>query len=146
MDHLVDSIFPSPPKGSVPLLQTYAEDICSAVQTISTYCTSEALPHPSFDPQAPSITIPSTAPLSVQNAREKLIASAAGIQRLATEPAEYLPNLAIYVRQRLILCESEVFRYLDVNSLIDLMSCVLLLFCYRARLISAKSVVPACGC
>ena len=98
MVHLVNSTFPSPPQHGFPLLQTYAEDICSAVKTISTYCTSEGLPHPSFDPRASGVTIPSTAPLLVQNARQTLVASAAGIQRLATEPTEYLPNLAIYVR------------------------------------------------
>lgn len=98
MGSLVDSTFSAPIKTSVPLLQTYAKEISSAVETISAYCTSEGLPHPSFDPQAPAVTIPSTAPLAVQDARQKLVASAAGIQKLATEPAEYLPNLAIYVR------------------------------------------------
>lgn len=98
MVHVVDSTFPSTPQGSLPLLQTYADDISAAVKTISAYCTSEGVSHPSFDPQAPSVTIPPTAPLSVQNARQTLVASAAEIQRLATEPAEYLPNLAIYVR------------------------------------------------
>jgi len=93
MVHLVDSTAPSPTKGT---LQTYAKDISAAVETMSTYCTSEGLPQPSFDPQAPSVTIPSTAPLVVQDARQKLIASAAGIQQLVTEPAEYLPNLAIH--------------------------------------------------
>ena len=98
MTPLAVSTSPSPTKGSVPLLQTYAKEISSAVETISAYCTSERLPHPSFDPQAPGVTIPSTAPPAVQDARQKLVASAAGIQKLATEPAEYLPNLAIYVR------------------------------------------------
>lgn len=117
MVHLVESTFPSPPKGSVPLLQTYAKDISSAVETISTYCTSEGLPHPSFNPQAPSVTIPSTAPLAVQDARQKLIASAAGIQRLATEPAEYLPNLAIHVRSTpsfLICMREKKYFYIQI--------------------------------
>lgn len=123
MAHLVDSTFSSLPNGSVPLLQTYAEDILSAVNTISAYCTDEGLPHPSFDPQAPSVTIPSTASLSVQNARQKLIASAAGIQRLATEPAEYLPNLAIYVRSNVLhflsLCKQEKSLYPNLYFVID---------------------------
>src|SRR5207247_1378891 len=79
-------------------LQTYANAINLAVETITSYLTSEGLPQPSFDPKASSVTIPSTAPVAVQDARQQLIASAAAIQKLATEPAEYLPNLAVHVR------------------------------------------------
>ena len=98
MPHLRDATISSSPKSSVPLLQAYAKDISSAAETISSYCASNAIAHPAFSPEAPSVTIPSTAPLHVQEARQKLIASAAGIRQLATEPAEYLPNLAIHVR------------------------------------------------
>ncbi len=98
MSHLVYATISSPPEGSVPLLQAYAKDISSAAETISIYCASNNIPNPSFNPEAPSVTINSTAPLLVQDARQKLIASAVAIQRLATEPAEYLPNLAIQVR------------------------------------------------
>jgi hypothetical protein len=101
MPHLVDSALPSTAKGSIPLLQTYAKDITSAAEIISTYCTSEGLTQPSFDPLAPSVTLKSTTPLDVQDARQKLIASAAAIQKLATEPADYLPNLAVHVRSTL---------------------------------------------
>ena len=86
------------PNGVVTPLQTYAKTINLAVETITSYLTSEGLPQPSFDPKAPSVTIPSSAPLAVQDARQQLIASAAAIQKLATEPAEYLPNLAVHVR------------------------------------------------
>lgn len=81
----------------VPLLQKYAEDVNSAVKVINSYCSSEGLPHPSFDLQAPKSTIPPTAPLNVQLARQSLIASANAIQQLAKEPADYLPHLAIHV-------------------------------------------------
>jgi len=82
----------------VPLLKTYAKRIDAAVEAITTYCASEGLPQPSFDPRAPCVTLPSTAPLAVQDARQDLIASAARIQHLVTEPAEYLPSLQIHVR------------------------------------------------
>jgi hypothetical protein len=84
-------------KGAVPPLETYAKVINLAVETITSYLTSEGVPQPSFDPKAPSVTIPPTAPLAVQDARQQLIASAAAIQKLATEPAEFLPNLAVHV-------------------------------------------------
>lgn len=82
-----------PPGSGVNLLQTYAEDVSSAVKIITSYCS----PAPSFNPHVPNITIPSTAPLAVQHARQKLVATAAAIQSLATEPADYLPHLAIHV-------------------------------------------------
>lgn len=84
-------------KGNGPLLQAYAEDIRAAAEIISSYCSSQDIPHPSFHPQAPGVTIPPSAPNAVQNARQKLVASAAAVQRLATEPADYLPHLAIHV-------------------------------------------------
>lgn len=88
----------SKPNGSLPPLQTYVNEISAAADTITVYCAENALPHPAFDPEAPAVTIPPTAPLEVQAARQKIIASAARIQQVVTEPAEYLPNLAIHVR------------------------------------------------
>ena len=84
-------------KGNGPLLQAHAEDIRAAAEIISSYCSSQDIPHPSFHPQAPGVTIPPSAPNAVQNARQKLVASAAAVQRLATEPSDYLPHLAIHV-------------------------------------------------
>ena len=129
MPHLGDATISSSPKSSVPLLQAYAKDISSAAETISSYCASDAIPHPSFSPEAPSVTIPSTAPLHVQEARQKLIASAAGIRQLATEPAEYLPNLAIHVRSTppfpyTSLCERHMLLPLYEEKIIDLTSCL----------------------
>lgn len=129
MPLLGDATISSSPVSSVPLLQAYAKDISSAAETISIYCASNAIPHPSFSPEAPSVTIPSTAPLHVQEARQKLIASAAGIRQLATEPAEYLPNLAIHVRSTppfifTSLCERHMLLPLNEREIIDPMTCL----------------------
>lgn len=78
-------------------LEAYAEEICSSAKLISGYCSLEGHSHPSFDPQAPSVTLPPDAPLNVQQARQKIIDSSSRIQQLATEPSEYLPNLAVQV-------------------------------------------------
>ena len=82
-------------------LSRFAKDVSFAADTITAYCSKQRLPQPSFDPSAPSITIPSTAPLAVRDARQKLIASASAIQQLASEPAEYVPNFAIHVSAHL---------------------------------------------
>lgn len=78
-------------------LETYAEEICSAAKAISGWCLLEGLPQPSFDPQAPSVTLPPTAPQNVLNARQQLINASTKVQQLATEPSEYLPSLATHV-------------------------------------------------
>jgi 6-hydroxytryprostatin B O-methyltransferase len=78
-------------------LKEYAKSITVAVDTITDYLDTAGLPQPSFDPKATNVTLPATAPLPVFQARQQLIASSAAIQKLATEPDEYLPNLAIHV-------------------------------------------------
>ena len=80
-------------------LQQYARDVSAAADTLTAYCAEQGLPQPSFGPQAPTVTIPYSAPLDVKNARQKLVSSAADMQKLAIEPAEYLQNQAIHVSQ-----------------------------------------------
>lgn len=80
-----------------PPLESYAEQICTSAKIISAYCAESGYPHPSFDPQAPSITLPSTAPQNVLLARQHMITTALKIQQLGVEPSEYLPHLAIHV-------------------------------------------------
>lgn len=87
----------SQPNSKVFPLQTYANAISSAADVITDYCTSNHLPHPSFRPDAPKITIPLTAPLAIHSARQTLIDSATKIQQVITEPADYLPRLAVHV-------------------------------------------------
>ena len=84
-------------------LEAYAQEICSSAKLISGYCSVTGYSHPSFDPQAPSVTLPPNAPLNVQQARQKIIDNASRIQQLATEPSEYLPNLAVQVSLALSL-------------------------------------------
>ncbi|TAQ84671.1 hypothetical protein B7494_g7015 [Chlorociboria aeruginascens] len=61
----------------------------------SAYCSSNGYPNPSFDPQAPSITIPPTAPLHVLVARETILSSALKIKQLVVEPSDYLRYQAV---------------------------------------------------
>lgn len=86
------------PNGSLPPLQTYVNEISAAAETLTAYCAENSLPHPAFDPEAPSTIVPPSAPLDVQAARQKIIASSTRIQQVVLEPTEYLPNLAINVR------------------------------------------------
>ncbi|KAI9659913.1 MAG: hypothetical protein M1821_001265 [Bathelium mastoideum] len=77
-------------------LQQYAKEVSAAADTLTAYCAEQGLLQPSFGPQAPTVTIPYTAPLDIQNARQTLISSAAAVQKLAIEPAEFLQNQAIH--------------------------------------------------
>ncbi|KAH8585876.1 putative sterigmatocystin 8-O-methyltransferase precursor, partial [Bisporella sp. PMI_857] len=77
-------------------LQTYAETICSAAKVIEGYCLSSNIPCPSFGAGGSRVTLPSTTPLNVLQARQSLLAAALRIQQLATEPSEYIPRLAIH--------------------------------------------------
>ena len=79
-------------------LQTHAKAISSAADVITEYCISNDLPHPSFRPDASTIMIPLTAPVAVQDARQTLIDAATKTQQIITEPADYLPRLAVHVR------------------------------------------------
>ncbi|KZF26356.1 S-adenosyl-L-methionine-dependent methyltransferase [Xylona heveae TC161] len=76
-------------------LESFAQQICVASKIISAYCQSSGYPHPSFDTEAPSITIPSSAPQYILSARQTLVEAALKIQQLATEPSDYLPRLTI---------------------------------------------------
>jgi len=82
-----------------PPLESCAQDICSSAKIIDAYCLSAGLPYPSFDQDSPSTTLPATAPVKILEARQKLIAAAFNIQQLATEPSEFVPRLAIHVKQ-----------------------------------------------
>lgn len=80
-----------------PPLENYAQDICHSAKLINAYCLANGLPYPSFDADAPTVTLPPTAPLNILEARQKLVASAFKIQQLATEPSEFVPRLGIHV-------------------------------------------------
>jgi 6-hydroxytryprostatin B O-methyltransferase len=78
-------------------LEAYAAEICAAAKIVSAYCVENGLPHPSFDAQAPSVTLPSTAPSNVLRARQTIQTASLKIHQLATEPNEYLPYQAVHV-------------------------------------------------
>ena len=102
-------------------LEVYAEEICSAAKLISGFCSLEGYPQPSFDPQAPSVTLPPDTPLNVQQARQKIIDSSSRIQQLATEPSEYLPNLAVqvsFVPSQSHYIQSSCYAFSDVDFLL----------------------------
>src|SRR5436853_1352055 len=102
-----------------PPLETYAEQICKSAKIISAYCVEIGYPQPSFDPQAPTITLPPSAPQNVLSARQMMITAAFKVQQLAAEPREYLPNLAIHVSCNISLilsCKSQSVSQLTLLS------------------------------
>ncbi|KAF2229683.1 putative O-methyltransferase [Viridothelium virens] len=95
-------------------LQQYAKDVSAAADILTAFCIEQGLPQPSFGAQAPSVTIPYSAPAEVQDARQQLISSAADLQKLATEPAEFLQNQAIHYQHLSCLrwlVEFEIFKH-----------------------------------
>lgn len=78
-------------------LEAMADELSAATKIITGYCTLEGILQPSFDPEAPSVTIPHAAPRYVREARQRLLSASKKLLQLATEPSEYLPNIAVQV-------------------------------------------------
>ncbi|EMD00436.1 hypothetical protein BAUCODRAFT_566140 [Baudoinia panamericana UAMH 10762] len=76
-------------------LELLANDISGAAKIIEGYCVLEHEAHPTGDATAPAVTIPSSAPRYVREARQRLLSAAKAIQQIAAEPTEYLPTLAV---------------------------------------------------
>jgi len=99
-------------------LETYAETICGAVKVIDGYCLSSNIPTPSRDIGAPTVTLPSTAPLNVLEARQSLLAASLNIQQLAREPSEFIPGLAIHFQTFSCihwLCHFQIPSFIPIN-------------------------------
>ena len=78
-------------------LEDLSQIISKNASIVSQYLGDHNLPQPSFESDGPSVIVPSSAPQSVQKARQSLIASCLELLQLAIGPTEYLPNLAIGV-------------------------------------------------
>ena len=65
---------------------------------VSQYLGMQCLPQPSIDGDGPSIVVPGDAPQSIQQARQQLIAASLEMMQLAIGPSEFVPNLALGVR------------------------------------------------
>ncbi|KAL8661128.1 MAG: hypothetical protein Q9202_005890 [Teloschistes flavicans] len=77
-------------------LESLAEQICTSSKIVSAYCLTSGHPQPSFDVEAPNVTLPSTAPQEVLAARQTIINASWKIRQLAIEPSEFLPYQAIH--------------------------------------------------
>jgi transcriptional antiterminator len=84
-------------KSLISLLKTYERDLQLSIKSITDYLEENGMSDISSDVGATNLSLPPTAPTSVLEARQNLISSAYTIQQIATEPAEYIPYLAIHV-------------------------------------------------
>ena len=84
-----------------------AEEITANAKTVSTFLQSNGHPQPSFDRDAPAVTVPLSAPQDVLVARQELIEATFKMYKLALGPSEYLPHLAVGVSS---------FNFFDVTS------------------------------
>ncbi|KAI4132161.1 MAG: hypothetical protein LQ338_000827 [Usnochroma carphineum] len=79
-----------------PTLEALAEQICSSTKIITAYCLTTGHPQPSFDVDAPNVTLPPSAPQEVLSARQTIINASWKIRQLAIEPSEFLPYQATH--------------------------------------------------
>lgn len=82
-------------------LQELADQVQQNARTITTFLRSHGHPSPSFERDAPTSTLPPSAPAEIRTARLALMGAALKAFQLAAGPSEYLPNLAVGVNSRL---------------------------------------------
>ena len=80
-----------------PLLQSLAASIQACAQSITAYCDEVHYPQASFEPDAPSILLPSTAPQHLLEAQQTLLESVVQLQHLAFDVSDFLPCQQVYV-------------------------------------------------
>jgi 6-hydroxytryprostatin B O-methyltransferase len=82
-------------------LDELADQIQQNANIISDFLQSNGHQSPSFERNAPTYTLPTSAPSEIRVAREALMGAALQIFQLAAGPSEYLPNVAVGVRKRI---------------------------------------------
>ncbi|KAK0510434.1 hypothetical protein JMJ35_006866 [Cladonia borealis] len=82
-----------------PLLQSLAASIHACAQSITAYCDEVHYPQASFEPDAPSTLLPSTAPQHLLDAQETLLESVVQLQHLAFDVSDFLPCQQVYYQQ-----------------------------------------------
>jgi 6-hydroxytryprostatin B O-methyltransferase len=92
-------------------LEEFADQIPANAKVISDFLRSNGLPLPSFERDAPTTTIPASAPSEVRAARQKLMEGALRTFQLALGPSEYLPNLAVGVSPPVFLCVKSLYQH-----------------------------------
>lgn len=78
-------------------LNDLADRVKANAAAITGFLQSNGFPQPSFERDAPAVTLPASAPIDAKKARQALMEDALRIFQLAIGPSEYLPNLAVGV-------------------------------------------------
>lgn len=94
---------PSNRTTSESLLEDLATRIQENAGRISSFLRGNGHSLPSFDVDAPTATLPASAPTEIHAARQALMEAALQTFQLAAGPSEYLPHLAVGVRISLFL-------------------------------------------
>jgi 6-hydroxytryprostatin B O-methyltransferase len=82
-------------------LQDLTVEIVSATKTISEFCDRNGYALPALKINPNDLTqdvLPKTAPVEIEAARQMLLDSSMRIQQIISEPSQYLPQLAVWVR------------------------------------------------
>lgn len=86
--------------GKSQTLVEFADQVADTARAIAAYCKSQGHPEPTLyptDSEKSLDILPSSAPLDIQIARQDLIDAAKRVQQIATDPAQFLPELAVHV-------------------------------------------------
>jgi hypothetical protein len=83
---------------SLSQLEAYTSEIAAAAKSLSSYCRNVDGPMDSVQANLPQGLVPPEAPGEAHRARRSIIANAAKLQTLLSEPADFLQRLAAQVR------------------------------------------------
>ncbi|KAF2166409.1 hypothetical protein M409DRAFT_54760 [Zasmidium cellare ATCC 36951] len=85
--------------GKSQTLVEFADQVADTARAIAAFCKSRGYPEPTLHPSETEKALdilPVDAPLDVQIARQDLIDAAKRVQQIATDPAQFLPELAVH--------------------------------------------------
>lgn len=89
--------------SSLSPIEKYAEQVSLSAKALSEYLRANNHPQPSFNRDAPTVTLPASAPRDIVLARRELTEAAFKIFQLAVGPSEFLPHLIADVRHHILL-------------------------------------------
>lgn len=82
---------------SLSAIEQYADQISRSAKTLSDYLRANNQPQPSFERDAPTSTLPASAPEDIALARRELTEASFKVFQLAVGPSEFLPHLTANV-------------------------------------------------
>lgn len=86
--------------GKSQTLVEFADQVADTAHAIAAFCKTRGYPEPTLHPSETDKALdilPKDAPLDVHLARQDMIDAVKRIQQIATDPDQFLPELAVHV-------------------------------------------------